>query len=62
MTARWLALSALTALLAFASDAQARPRIVAGNTIAATADEDFSAKAKYAKKQDGGWNRTKKYR
>ena len=65
LAAKWLALSALTALLAFAS-APARAHDAASKTGASTAharaDQDFSAKAKYAKKQTDTWARTKKYR
>ena len=66
MTVKWLALSALTALLAFAPDAQARARNAAGDTgvsaAYARAAQDFSAAKKYAKKQTDTYGRTKKYR
>jgi hypothetical protein len=62
MTIKWLALSALTAFLAFAGHAQARPLKSGLPAASATADQDFSAKAKYAKKQTDTYQRTKKYR
>jgi hypothetical protein len=61
MTAKWLALLALTAFLAFAGDAQARP-LKPGLSAASAADQDFSSKGRYAKKQTDTWARTKKYR
>ena len=64
MTVKWLVLSALTALLAFADHAQASTRNGApgASVTNAAADQDFSAKAKYAKKQTDTYQRTKKYR
>ena len=62
MTVKWLALLALTAFLAFAGDAQAKPLKPELSAASAAADQDFSAKAKYAKKQTDTWARTKKYR
>ncbi len=67
MPGRWLALSVLAAALTFGSTAQAGTRSAAGDpgisTATAGAAQDFSAnRKKYVKKQDDGWNRTKKYR
>ena len=62
MTVKWVALSALTALLALAPVSSSSAHNAAGVSAASDADTDFSARGKkYAKTQEG-WDRTKKYR
>jgi hypothetical protein len=64
MTLKWLALSALTVVLAV-SAGPAHARNAGGDTgvsAQARADQDFSAAKKYAKKQTDTYNQTKKYR
>ena len=64
MTVKWLALSALTVVLAVSADAPAHARNAAGDaglSAHAGAAQDFSA-VKYAKKQTDTYNQTKKYR
>jgi hypothetical protein len=62
MTVKWLALLALTAFLAFAGHAQAKPLKPGLSAASAAADQDFSSKGRYAKKQTDTWARTRKYR